>query len=148
MTSDAITTDTIRVLLADDAALIRSGLQMLLSARSHIEVVGEAGDGARAIDLARRLRPDVVVMDLQMPHVDGVAATREITSDDFTDDPNRTVKVIILTGMGSTPEEVCAILRAGASGYLLKDAVPAELVTAVESVASGLAYLTPASRQG
>ena len=133
----------VRVLLADDQALIRSGLVMLLSSHPHIEVVGEADDGAKAVALARQLQPDVAVMDLGMPHLDGVAATRQLTSDDFTGDPRRTIKVIILTGLGSAPQDVCAALRAGASGYLLKDAAPNELVTAIDSVAAGLAYLAP-----
>jgi DNA-binding NarL/FixJ family response regulator len=133
----------IRVLLADDQPLFRGGLLMLLSAHPRIQVVGEAGDGAQAVVMARMLQPDVVVMDLDMPRLDGVSATQQLTSDDFTGDPRRTIKIIILTGLGSTPEEVCAALRAGASGYLLKDAAPTELVTAIESVADGLAYLAP-----
>lgn len=142
MTTDSSTAG-IRVLLADDHPLFRGGLLMLLSAHPRIQVVGEAGDGAQAVVMARRLQPDVVVMDLDMPHLDGVAATRQLTSDDFTGDPGRTIRIIILTGLGSTPEAVCAALRAGASGYLLKDAAPTELVTAIESVADGLAYLAP-----
>ncbi|MDI6100394.1 response regulator transcription factor [Actinoplanes sp. NEAU-A12] len=138
----------IRVMLADDQALIRSGLQMLLSVHPGIEVVGEANDGAEAVDLARRLQPDVVVMDVGMPGTDGVAATRQITADAFTEDPGHTIKVIILTGLGSAPEDVFAALRAGASGYLLKDAAPTELAAAIESVAGGLAYLAPTVTPG
>ncbi|WP_203728138.1 response regulator [Paractinoplanes durhamensis] len=142
MITDTSSAD-IHVLIADDQPLFRGGLLMLLSTHPRIRVVGEAGDGAEAVAMARRLQPDVVVMDLAMPKLDGVAATRQLTSDDFTSDPSRTIKVIMLTGLGSAPEDVCAALRAGASGYLLKDAAPTELVTAIESVASGLAYLAP-----
>ncbi|WP_033340936.1 response regulator [Catenuloplanes japonicus] len=141
-------TEPIRVLLADDQSLIRSGLIMLLSAAPGITVVGEAGDGGEAVTLARRLLPDVVVMDLGMPHVDGVTATRQLTGDDFAGDPSHTVKVIILTGLGSSPEEVCAALRAGASGYLLKDAAPTDLVRAIEAVAEGHAFLAPNVTRG
>jgi len=147
MTGDTITAD-IRVLLADDQGLIRSALIMLLSAHPGIDVVGEAADGAQAVELARRLKPDVVVMDVGMPRMDGVAATRQITGDDFTTDPSHTIKVIILTGLGSTPQDVFAALRAGASGYLLKDAAPTELAAAIECVAAGLAYLAPTVTPG
>ena len=147
MTSDTSTGD-IRVLLADDQALFCGGLLMMLSAHPRIHVVGEARDGAQAVAMARQAQPDVVVMDLDMPNLDGVAATRLLTGDEFTGDPTQTIKVIILTGLGSAPEDVCAALRAGASGYLLKDAAPTDLVTAIESVAAGLAYLAPNVTRG
>jgi len=137
----------IRVLLADDQSLVRNGLTMILSVHSTIEVVGEAGDGAEAITLTRKLTPDVVVMDLGMPTVDGVEATRQITADDFTTDPDYTAKVVVLTGLDDG-ENVLAALRAGASGFLLKDAAPAELSAAIECVAKGDGYLAPSVTRG
>jgi DNA-binding NarL/FixJ family response regulator len=140
--SDPPVKETIKVLLVDDEILIRSGLRNLLSVHPRIEVIGEARDGAEAVELARRLQPDVIVMDVTMPGMDGVTATRQITADDFSPDPDHTVKVIILTSGACAPEHVFATLRAGASGYLPKDAA-AELATAIECVAGGLAYLAP-----
>ncbi|WP_233558716.1 response regulator [Micromonospora radicis] len=127
----------IRVLLADDQPLVRSGIAMLLAAEPDIEVVGECGDGAEALASARRLRPDVVLMDVRMPGVDGVAATRAIAADDTG------VRVLVLTTY-HVDDAVRAALRAGASGFLLKDAVPAELTMAVRAVAAGEAWLDPA----
>jgi DNA-binding NarL/FixJ family response regulator len=137
----------ITVLLADDQALFRSGLRMVLSVHPDLEVVGEAGDGAEAVTLARELTPDVVVMDLGMPGMDGVEATCRLTADDFTSDPDYTAKVLVLTGLGDD-ENVFAALRAGASGFLLKDAAPAELATAISCVARGNGYLTPTVTRG
>ncbi|MGK5682980.1 response regulator [Actinoplanes sp. URMC 104] len=129
----------IRVLLADDQALMRAGFRALLDAEDELEVVGEAGDGARAVELARRLRPDVVLMDVQMPGLDGIEATRRIAADPALS----AVRVLILTNYG-LDAYVFAALRAGASGFLLKDADPADLLHAVTVVAHGDALLAPA----
>jgi DNA-binding NarL/FixJ family response regulator len=127
---------SIRVLLADDQALVRSGFRMILDAREGIEVVGEAEDGAQAVELARTLRPDVVLMDVRMPNVDGVEATRRIVSGG-TD-----ARIVILTTF-DLDEYVYAAIRAGASGFLLKDVRPSELVDAIHVVAAGDALLAP-----
>jgi DNA-binding NarL/FixJ family response regulator len=134
---------TIRVLLADDQPLIRAGIAMLLEAETDIEVVGEAGDGLGAIQQARDLQPDVVVMDVRMPEIDGVEATWKITSDAFSRDPDKPLKVLILTTY-NIDETVLAAIRAGASGFLLKHAAPAELVHAVRMIAAGGGWLDPA----
>ncbi|MDP4511728.1 response regulator [Nonomuraea turcica] len=131
----------IRVLLADDQRLVRSGLAMLLAAEPDIEIVGEAGGGEEAVEETRRLRPHVVVMDVRMPDVDGVAATGRITADGFCDDV--VVSVLILTTY-HVDEAVYASLRAGASGFLLKDAAPKELAAAIRALADGQAWLDPA----
>ncbi|MCY1143144.1 response regulator transcription factor [Actinoplanes sp. Pm04-4] len=129
----------IRVLLADDQALMRAGFRALLDAEDDLEVVGEASDGAGAVDLARQLEPDVVLMDVQMPGLDGIEATGRIAAD-----PALTgVRVLMLTNYG-LDEYVFAALRAGASGFLLKDADPADLLQAVTVVARGDALLAPA----
>jgi DNA-binding NarL/FixJ family response regulator len=128
----------IRVLLADDQALIRAGLRVLLEAASDLQVVGEAVDGQQAVDLARRERADVVLMDIRMPGVDGLAATRRIAADDDL----AGVKVIILTTFESD-EYVYQAIRAGASGFLVKDTEPAELLQAVRVVARDDALLSP-----
>ena len=133
----------IRVLLADDQPLVRAGLAMLLNAEPDIEVVAQAGDGAQAVEEAGRLQPDVVVMDVRMPVVDGVEATRQIAADGFSKNADRQVKVLILTTYHAD-ETVYAALRAGASGFLLKDAAPEELTQAVQAVAGGEAWLHPA----
>jgi DNA-binding NarL/FixJ family response regulator len=134
---------TIRVLLADDQPLVRAGIAMLLEAEPDMEVVAGTDDGAEAVARARALQPDVVVMDVRMPGVDGVEATGRITADGFSADGDNPVKVLILTTY-HVDEAVYAALRAGASGFLLKDAVPAELVAAVRAVAAGEAWLDPA----
>ena len=131
---------TIRVLLADDHPMIRAGIAMLLSAEPDMEVVGQADDGAQAVTMARELRPDVVVMDLNMPNLDGVSATRELTADELA---GGSVRVLMLTAL-TKDDDVYAALRAGASGFLLKDGVPGELGTAVREVYAGNAYLNPA----
>ncbi|MEU4419894.1 response regulator transcription factor [Actinoplanes sp. NPDC024001] len=138
---------SIRILLADDQPMIRAGIAMLLSAQEGMEVVGEAGDGLQAVAMARDLEPDVVVMDLQMPQLDGVAATRQLTADDFAAERAHTVKVLVLTTF-SDETEVFAALRAGASGYLVKDGAPTELATAIREVCAGNAYLHPAVTRG
>jgi DNA-binding NarL/FixJ family response regulator len=127
---------TIKVLIADDQALVRSGFRMILEFREDLEVVGEASDGEHALRLAAQTRPDVVLMDVRMPGLDGVAATARLTA---TDDPP---KVIILTTY-DLEEPLYAALRAGASGVLLKDVRPADLVDAIRVVAGGDALLAP-----
>jgi len=129
----------IRVLLADDQALMRAGFRALLDAEDDLAVVGEAADGAAALDQSRRLRPDVVLMDIQMPGLDGIEATRRIAADPGL----ACVRVLILTNFG-LDSYVFAALRAGASGFLLKDADPADLLQAVAVVARGDALLAPA----
>ncbi|MEU5564904.1 MULTISPECIES: response regulator [Micromonospora] len=129
----------IRVLLADDQALMRAGFRALLDAEDDLEVVGEAVDGASAVQLTRRLRPDVVLMDVQMPGLDGIGATGRIAADPDL----AAVRVLILTNYG-LDSYVFAALRAGASGFLLKDADPADLLQAVAVVARGDALLAPA----
>ena len=128
----------IRVLLADDQALIRAGFHVLIDAADDLQVVGEAVDGAQAVDLARRERADVVLMDIRMPGVDGLEATRRISADDDL----AGVKVIILTTFESD-EYVYQAIRAGASGFLVKDTEPGDLIQAVRVVARGDALLSP-----
>ena len=128
----------IRVLLADDQALIRAGFRVLLEAAGDLVVVGEAVNGAQAVDLARRERADVVLMDIRMPEVDGLEATRRIAADDDL----AGVKVIILTTFESD-EYVYQALRVGASGFLVKDTEPEDLIRAVRVVARGDALLSP-----
>ena len=128
----------IRVLLADDQALIRAGFHVLIDAADDLQVVGEAVDGSQAVDLARTERADVVLMDIRMPGVDGLEATRRISADDDL----AGVKVIILTTFESD-EYVYQAIRAGASGFLVKDTEPADLLQAVRIVARGDALLSP-----
>ena len=128
----------ISVALADDQALVRAGFRALLDAEDDIEVVGEASDGKEAVELARRARPDVFLMDIRMPGTDGLEATRTITADDRL----AGVRVIILTTF-DLDEYVFEALRIGASGFLVKDTDPAELVQAVRAVARGDALLSP-----
>jgi DNA-binding NarL/FixJ family response regulator len=126
----------LRLLLADDQALIRTGFRMILSAEPGMRVVGEAEDGARAVELARALRPDVVLMDIRMPVMDGIEATRRILAD------GEAPRVLVLTTF-DLDEYVFAAVRAGASGFLLKDSPPEALVDAVRVVAAGDALLAP-----
>jgi DNA-binding NarL/FixJ family response regulator len=128
----------IRVLLADDQALIRSGLRALLDSEDDITVVGEAADGAEAVAGAMEARPDIVLMDVQMPDVDGIEATRRIVADDRLVG----VRVVILTNYG-LDEYVFAALRAGASGFLVKDTDPEAVLEALHVVADGEALLSP-----
>jgi DNA-binding NarL/FixJ family response regulator len=128
----------VRVLLADDQLLVRAGFRALLDAQEDIEVVGEAGDGAEAVRLARALRPDVVFMDIRMPVLDGLAATRQITEDERLAD----TRVVILTTF-ELDEYVFEALRGGASGFLVKDTEPVDLIRGVREVARGEALLSP-----
>jgi DNA-binding NarL/FixJ family response regulator len=127
---------SIRVLLADDQALVRGGFRMILEARPDLEVVGEAGDGAEAVALVERLRPDVVLMDVRMPGMDGLEATRRIVAS------GSAARIIVLTTY-DVDDSVFASLRAGASGFMLKDVRPADLADAVRVVARGDALLAP-----
>ncbi|WP_067807465.1 response regulator transcription factor [Actinomadura formosensis] len=128
----------IKVMLADDQVLVRAGFRALLDAQPDIEVVGEAGDGEEAVARARRLRPDVILMDIRMPVLDGLAATRAIASDERLGG----VKIVILTTF-ELDEYVFEALRGGASGFLVKDTEPVELIHAVRAVADGDALLSP-----
>jgi len=126
-----------RVLIADDQALVRAGFRKLLESEPDIEVVGEAGDGREAVDQARRIRPTLVLMDIRMPRLDGIEATRRLTA-------NRDgTRVLILTTFG-LDQYVYEALCAGASGFMLKDAPPEELIAAVQIVARGDALIAPA----
>jgi DNA-binding NarL/FixJ family response regulator len=127
---------SIRVLIADDQALVRTGFRMVLDAEEDLEVVGEAANGRQAVHSAGRLEPDVVLMDIRMPELDGIAATREIAGDGAP-------RVLILTTF-DLDEYVYGALEAGASGFLLKDAPPEQLTAAVRVVAAGEALLAPA----
>ncbi|WP_083884055.1 response regulator transcription factor [Nocardia higoensis] len=128
----------IKVLLADDEHLVRSGFKVLLDLEDDITVVGEAVDGAEAVDQARAVRPDVVLMDIRMPRLDGIEATARIAETVGLEQ----VKVLILTTY-DTDENVFDALQAGASGFLLKDAGPAELLHAIRVIAAGEALLAP-----
>ncbi|MER7913727.1 MULTISPECIES: response regulator transcription factor [unclassified Streptomyces] len=134
---------TIRVLLADDQALLRSAFRILVDSEADMEVVGEAADGARAVELARAERPDVVLMDIRMPGTDGLAATRAITAD-----PDLSgVRIVMLTTF-EVDEYVVQSLRAGASGFLGKGAEPEELLGAIRIAHAGEALLSPAATKG
>jgi DNA-binding NarL/FixJ family response regulator len=126
----------VRVLLVDDDALVRAGLRMILSTAEDLDLVGEADDGARAVAAVREHRPDVVLMDIRMPQMDGITATAALRR---LDPPPQ---VIVLTTF-QADEQVMSALRAGASGFLLKDTPPADIINAVRVVASGEAMLSP-----
>jgi DNA-binding NarL/FixJ family response regulator len=123
----------IRVLIADDQRLVRSGFRVILDSESDIEVVGEAEDGAEAVRLVRQLRPDVVVMDVRMPVMDGLEATRQIVADNAT-------RVVVLTTFDAD-EYVYGALQGGASGFMLKDAPPEQLLAGVRAAAAGNALI-------
>jgi DNA-binding NarL/FixJ family response regulator len=129
---------SIRVLLVDDQALIRAGFRMILDAEEDIEVVGESADGTQAVDSVRRLKPDVVLMDIRMPEMDGIEATRLIAGGDGDGTP----RVLMLTTF-DLDEYVYDALRAGASGFLLKDVPAEQLVDGIRVVAQGEALLAP-----
>ena len=128
--------DSIRVVLADDHLVVRAGLKALLATTRDIEVVGEAANGSEAVALVERLKPQVVVLDLDMPVMDGVTATREIVK------ASPETKVLILT-MHSEDEHLVTLLEAGAAGYLVKNAADRELADAVRAVAAGDTYVQP-----
>ncbi|PZS39527.1 MAG: DNA-binding response regulator, partial [Pseudonocardiales bacterium] len=130
---------SIAVLLADDQALLRAGLRMMVDAQDDLHVVGEAEDGAQAVALAGRLHPDIVLMDIRMPGVDGVEATRRICAGRLA---GAGPKVIILTTF-DLDQYVAGALQAGASGFLLKDATPADILAGIRVVAAGDALLAP-----
>jgi DNA-binding NarL/FixJ family response regulator len=129
---------TVRVGIADDQPLIRTGLRALIEHADDLELAGEAEDGGQAVDLARRHRPDVVLMDIRMPRLDGIEATRRITTDADLGD----VRVLILTTF-DLDEYVYAAIKAGASGFVLKDAPPEDVIDAIRIVARGDALLAP-----
>ena len=129
---------TLRVLLVDDQAMVRVGFRMILESEDGIEVAGEAEDGAAAVAAARRLRPDVVLMDIQMPIMDGLEATRRI----LQETPDHQTRILILTTF-ERDEYVFEALRSGASGFLLKNASPEQLIEAVKVVSQGVGLLAP-----
>ena len=127
---------TIRVLVADDQELVRAGFAMIIDSRDDLEVVGEARDGLEAVALARSVRPEVILLDVRMPRMDGIEAARQLAAD------GHPARIIMLTTF-DLDEPVFAALRAGASGFLLKDTRPEDLVTAIRVVAGGEALLAP-----
>ena len=127
---------SVRVLLADDQALVRAGFRMIIEDQDDMQVVGEAGDGQQAVHLAKRTRPHVVLMDIRMPNMDGIEATRQLAAQP------EAPRIVILTTF-DLDEYVYHALAAGASGFLLKDLPPAELVAAIRAVAAGDALLAP-----
>jgi DNA-binding NarL/FixJ family response regulator len=129
---------TIKVVIADDQALVRGGFVVMVGAALDMEVLGEAGDGAQAVELVRRHHPDVVLMDVRMPVLDGIEATRAITTDPATSGAH----ILILTTF-DLDDYVYRALRAGASGFLLKDTAPEELLAAIRTLAAGDALLAP-----
>ena len=128
---------SIRLLIADDQSLVRTGFRMILEAEEDIDVVGEAADGREAVEQGRQLKPDVVLMDVRMPEMDGIEATRQLLADGTSDS-----KVVMLTTF-DMDEYVYDALRAGASGFLLKDVPPEQLVNGIRAVGSGDALLAP-----
>jgi DNA-binding NarL/FixJ family response regulator len=128
---------SVKVLIVDDQALVRAGFRMILESEPDIEIVGEAEDGLQAVEVSAELRPDVVLMDIRMPNLDGLEATRRIL-----ERPGETARVLMLTTF-DLDEYVYEALRAGASGFMLKDTPPEQLVSAIQVVASGDALLSP-----
>lgn len=138
-----MTPSRLRVLIVDDQALIRAGFRMILEAQPDIEVVGEAGDGEAALRLARHLRPDVVLMDVRMPGLDGLEATRRLVSSHQGRPTAGSVPRIVILTTFDLDDYVYAALEVGACGFLLKDVSPEHLVSAVRTVAAGDALLAP-----
>jgi two-component system response regulator NreC len=129
--------DRVKILLADDHTIVRQGLKLILSAHSDLEVVGEAANGREAVELAEKLRPDIVLMDVQMPELNGIDATKKMVA------ANPRIRILVLS-MHKESVYVREILKAGARGYILKDAIDTELLNAVRSVARGDGYISPA----
>jgi DNA-binding NarL/FixJ family response regulator len=127
----------VKVLIVDDQSLVRAGFRMILDAEPDVEVIGEAADGREAVELVAKVTPDVILMDIRMPNLDGLEATRRIL-----DRPGETARVLMLTTF-DLDEYVYEALRAGASGFMLKDTPPEQLVSAIQVVASGDALLSP-----
>lgn len=128
---------TIKVLLADDHAIVRQGLKLILAAQPDFEVIGEAANGREAAELAEKLRPDIVLMDVQMPDLNGIEATRRMVA------ANHRIRILVLS-MHKEALYVREVLKAGARGYILKDAIDTELLSAMRSVARGDGYISPA----
>ncbi len=133
-------TETVRVLVADDQALVRGGILMVLAGDPQLEVIGEATNGAEAVALAGELRPDVVIMDLKMPGMDGIEATRAVVENSAGGDD--LIKVLVLTTFNDDAS-VLGALRAGASGFLVKDEAPIHLIDAVLAIAAGNSWIDP-----
>jgi two-component system, NarL family, response regulator NreC len=129
--------DRVKILLADDHTIVRQGLKLILSAHADLEVVGEAANGREAVEMADKLRPDVVLMDVQMPELNGIEATRKMVA------AHPRIRILVLS-MHKESVYVREILKAGARGYILKDAIDTELLNAVRSVAQGDGYISPA----
>jgi len=132
-----VSNHAIKILLADDHTIVRQGLKLILSSNADLQVVGEAANGREAIDLAQKLKPDIVLMDVAMPEMNGVEATRRMVQD------NPRLRVLVLS-MHKEATYVREILRSGARGYILKDAIDTELLNAIRSVARGDGYVSPA----
>jgi DNA-binding NarL/FixJ family response regulator len=130
---------SIKILIADDQALVRAGFKMILDAEDDLEVIGEAVDGRQAVEMARRMKPDVILMDIRMPELDGIEATKQVIAAAAEDQP---VRVLMLTTFDLN-EYVYEALRAGASGFLLKDVPPEQLAEGIRVVAAGEALLAP-----
>jgi DNA-binding NarL/FixJ family response regulator len=129
--------DRLKILLADDHTIVRQGLKLILSAHADLEVVGEAANGREAVELADKLRPDIVLMDVQMPELNGIDATKKMVA------ANPRIRILVLS-MHKESVYVREILKAGARGYILKDAIDTELLNAIRSVAKGDGYISPA----
>jgi len=132
-----VSDQVVKILLADDHTIVRQGLKLILAAHSDLQVIGEAANGREAVELADKLRPDIVLMDVQMPELNGIDATKKMVT------ANPRVRILVLS-MHKEAVYVREILRAGARGYILKDAIDTELVTAIRSVATGDGYISPA----
>jgi two-component system response regulator NreC len=132
-----VSAKSVTILLADDHAIVRQGLKLILSAQADLEVVGEAANGREAVALAAQLRPDIVLMDVQMPELNGIEATKDMVA------ANPRIRILVLS-MHKEAVYVREILRAGARGYILKDAIDTELLSAIRSVAAGDGYISPA----